>query len=169
MEEQKEQLPQEREIIKELMEKIDVLEKEKEQYLENLKRAKSDVLKIQTEYEEKIKVYQELANIDLIYALLSILDAFELAFNKYSENEINKGFYLIYSQLKDILQKFGLEEINPLNSKFDPQFHEVISSQVCEKENCSGEDEGLIIEVYSKGYLLKGRLLRPARVKIITH
>jgi len=82
---------------------------------------------------------------------------------------INKGFYLVYSQLKDVLEKFGLEEIYPLNQKFDPSFHEALSSKKCETLNCQGSDEGLIVEVLSKGYLLKGRLLRPARVKIITH
>lgn len=169
MEENKEQeLPKREETIEELLEKVTNLEKEKEQYLENLKRAKSDVLRIQTEYEEKFKRMQELANLDLIYHLLSVLDSFELALAKTKENEIDKGFYLIYSQLKDILEKFGLTEISQ-TQKFDPNFHEAILSQKCAKENCDKSDEGLIVEVLSKGYLLKGHLLRPARVKIITH
>ncbi len=167
---QEEKLPTEEETIEELMAKIENLEKEKEQYLENLKRAKSDVLRIQAEYQQKFQEVQELAHADLIYQLLGILDSFELAFEKAPlENETGKGFYLIYSQLKDLLEKDGLSEINPLNQKFDPHFHETILSKKCEKENCSGEDEGLIIEVLSKGYFYRGRLLRPARVKIITH
>lgn len=169
-----EKLPTEKEIIEELNKKIENLEKEKEEYLESLKRAKSDVLKIQREYEEKLSAIQDIANSQLIYHLLQVLDSFELALGKIENGEnldddLKKGIYLIYSQLKDILNKFGLEEIDALNKKFDPNFHEVIVAKKCEKENCNGEDEGLIVEVLSKGYFLKGRLLRPARVKIISH
>jgi molecular chaperone GrpE len=162
-----EKLPTEPETIEELMKKIEILEKEKNEYFESLKRAKSDVLKMQREFEEKFQTMQDLANSELIYHLLSVLDSFDLAFQK--NEKIDQGFYLIYSQLKDILEKYGLEEINVENKKFDPNFHEALGTKKCEKENCSGEDEGLIVEVLSKGYLYKGRLLRPARVKIITH
>jgi len=166
-EEQK--LPPLEETVKELMAKIEDLEKEKKQYLENLLRAKNDVLRVKTEYEEKIKQFEEMANANLIYSLLSVLDSFELAFAKYSEKEIDKGFFLIYSQLKDILEKYGLEEINPMGMKFDPNYHEAVKVESCSKENCDNSDEGMIVEVYSKGYFLKGRLLRPARVKVISH
>jgi len=162
-----EKLPTEPETIEELMNKIENLEKEKNEYFESLKRAKSDVLKIQREFEEKFQNIEEIANSQLIYHLLSVLDSFELAFQK--KENVEQGFYLIYSQLKDILEKFGLEEIFSENKKFDPNFHEVLQTIKCEKENCSGDDEGLIVEVLSKGYLYKGRLLRPARVKIINH
>lgn len=167
------QLPSEKEIIEELNKKIEILEKEKNEYLESLKRAKSDVLKIQREYEEKFNQIQDFANSQLIYHLLQVLDSFELALGKLENienvDDIKKGLYLIYSQLKDILSKFGLEEIISLNKKFDPNFHEVIATKKCEKENCNGEDEGLIVEILSKGYFLKGRLLRPTRVKVINH
>jgi molecular chaperone GrpE len=162
-----EKLPTEPETIEELMKKIENLEKEKNEYFESLKRAKSDVLRMQREFEEKFQTFQEIANSELIYHLLSVLDSFDLAFQK--NEKIDQGFYLIYSQLKDILEKYGLEEIDVENKKFDPNFHEALGAKKCEKENCSGEDEGLIVEVLSKGYLYKGRLLRPARVKIITH
>lgn len=162
-------LPLLEETIKELTAKIEKLEEEKKQYEESLRRAKSDVLRIKAEYEKRAQEIEETACANLIYYLLNVLDSFELAFTNYSENEITKGFYLIYAQFKDILQKFGLEELNPLGLKFDPKIHESVVSQKCDKENCSGEDEGLIVAVLSKGYFLKGRLLRPARVKIISH
>jgi molecular chaperone GrpE len=162
-----EKLPTEPETIEELMKKIENLEKEKQEYFEGLKRAKNDVLRMQREFEEKFQAIQDIANSELIYHLLSVLDSFDLAFQK--NEKIDQGFYLIYSQLKDILEKYGLEEINIENKKFDPNFHEALGTKKCEKENCSGEDEGLIVEVLSKGYLYKSRLLRPARVKIISH
>jgi molecular chaperone GrpE len=162
-----EQLPKESETIKELMSKIEILEKEKQEYFESLKRAKNDVLKIQKEFDEKFQTIQEIANSELIYHLLSVLDSFELAFQK--NEKVDEGFYLIYSQLKDILEKFGLTEMNIENKKFDPTLHEVLQTKKCEKENCQGDDEGIIVQTFSKGYFYKGRLLRPARVKIISH
>jgi len=164
---EEEKLPTEPETIEELMKKIQNLEKEKNEYFENLKRAKSDVLRIKREFEAKYNEIQDLANSQLIYYLLQVLDSFELAFQK--ESNINQGFYLIYSQLKDILEKFGLEEIKAENKKFDPNFHEVILAEKCQKEDCDKSDDNLIVEILSKGYLYKGRLLRACRVKILTH
>jgi molecular chaperone GrpE len=164
------QLPVTEETIRELQSKIQELERQNEQYLESLKRAKADVLRLEKEYQEKADLMVNMANANLIYSLLSVLDSFELALKKEKEdNPYLQGFYLIYSQFKDILQKFGLQEINPLKQKFNPQFHEAISHKKCETENCVGDDEGLIIEVLSLGYLFKGQVLRPARVKVITH
>ena len=125
-------------------------------------------MRIQKEYEEKFQKIQDVANFELIYHLISVLDSFDLALKEETNDKNNKGFYLIYSQLKDILEKFGLIEISQMQ-RFDPTIHEAISMKKCEKESCDKSDEGLIIEVFSKGYFLKGQLLRPARVKIITH
>lgn len=168
MDQEKEELPKQTETIEELMAKISQLEKEKEQYLDNLKRAKNDVLRIQNEYEEKLKQIKDVANFELIYYLLNILDNFELAFNEVKDDAINKGFYLIYSQLKDILNKFGLFEMTEIK-KFDPSLHEAILIEKCSKKDCDKSDEGLIVEVLSKGYIYNNKLLRPARVKVISH
>ncbi len=164
-----EELPKEEDTIKEFLDKIQALEKEKEEYLNSLKRAKSDLLRVKTEFEEKIKEIQDVAASNLIYYLLNVLDSFDVALQRSNQGEIDKGFYLIYSQLKDVLQKFGLVEIEALGKKFDPNFHEAIMTERCQKENCNHDDDNLIVEILSKGYLLNGRVLRPARVKVITH
>lgn len=163
-------MPLTEETLQELQGKIQELEEQNKQYLENLKRAKADALRLEKEYQDKLEMMKAVVHTELIYALLSVLDSFALALEKEPENNpYLKGFYLIYSQMKDILQKFGLQEINPVNQKFNPQFHEVVAKKRCETQNCSGADDGLIIEVLSLGYFLKGRLLRPARVKVISH
>lgn len=169
MNDQEHQLPSTEETIKELLEKIKKLEEEKNQYYESLRKAKNDVLRIKAEYEQKEEELKNLANADLIYRLIGVLDSFELAFEKVPAEKIERGFYLIYCQLKDILEKNGLEEITPLNQKFDPQYCEAVAKKKCEKEKCDLSDEDIIVEVLSKGYFLKGRLLRPVRVKVIYH
>lgn len=158
------------ETLRELQARIKELEEQNKQYLENLKRAKSDALRLEKEYQDKLDLMKDLVHSELMYALLSVLDSFTLALAEEPENNPHlKGFHLIYAQLKDILQKFGLQEIDPKGQKFDPALHEVTAKKKCEQENCSGNDEGIIVEVFSLGYLLKGRLIRPARVKIISH
>jgi molecular chaperone GrpE len=170
---EEEKLPSEPETIKELQEIISKLEKEKEEYLSGWKRAKADFLNYQKEMEEKLKNIIDFANSNLILDLTSVLDSLDLAINSLSEEDrqknLGKGYYLIQAQILDILKKYGLEEIDPKNTKFNPLFHEALATQKCEKNNCDGSDDQLIIQVYTKGYLLKGKLLRPAKVKVIVH
>jgi len=168
-----EKLPSEPETIKEFQELIKKLEKEKEEYLEGWKRAKADLLNYQREMENKIKEIVAYANENLILDLLPVLDSLDLAINSLSDSDKNtslgKGYYLIQSQFYEILSKHGLGIISPENKKFDPLFHEAVATQKCQKENCDKSDDNLIIEVLAKGYILNGKLIRPAKVKVLIH
>ena len=168
-----EKLPSELETIKELQDRIKKLEQEKNEYLEGWKRAKADLLNYQKEMENKMKEIVMYANENLMYDLIPVLDSLDLAINSLSEKDkdspLGKGYYLIQAQIYEIMSKYGLEVINPENKKFDPLFHEAISTKKCEKENCDKSDENMIIEVLAKGYILNGKLIRPAKVKVIIH
>ena len=170
---EEEKLPSEPETIKELQEIIAKLEKEKEEYLNGWKRAKADFLNYQKEMEEKINNIINFANANLILDLTTVLDSLDLAINSLSDEDkdknIGKGYFLIQAQLLEILKKYNLEVLDPKNEKFNPNFHEAVSTKKCENQNCNGGDDDLIIEVYSKGYLLNSKLLRPAKVKVIIH
>ena len=72
-----------------------------------------------------------------------------------------KGFLQIKTQLQNFLKNHGLEEIKSLGEKFDPNFHEII-----EEVETKNKESGIIIEEIQKGYKIKNRLLRPAKVKI---
>jgi len=67
---------------------------------------------------------------------------------------------LIKSQLEDILKKRGLEPIETKNQKFNPELHEAF-------EEVEGEEEGMIAEEVVRGYKLNGKVIRPAKVKVI--
>jgi molecular chaperone GrpE len=169
-----EQLPAQEETVKEFDEKIKQLEKEKEEYLAGWKRAKADLLNYQKETEAKMQNFAMLANSTLVFDLLSIIDSFDLAIAALTERDretsLGKGYYLVQTQLIDLLRKYGLEMIKvELPALFNPNFHEAISTKICEKQNCDKRDEALIIEVLSKGYLLHNKLLRPSKVRVITH
>jgi len=92
---------------------------------------------------------------------LPIIDSFELAFkNKDQHEDFVKGVELIYSQLFDLIDKSGVQVINPINEKFDPHFHEPLMQKESEKP------ENTILEVLQKGYLMHGKLLRTAKVVV---
>ena len=67
---------------------------------------------------------------------------------------------MIKMQLEDTLGKYGLSLIKSIGGKINLQFHEIVGEVESEKE------EGIIVEEIQKGYLLYGKVLRPARVKI---
>ena len=96
--------------------------------------------------------------------ILPIMDSFELGVKvdtstKGGIETFIEGQTATFKQFQSVLGKFSIETINPENMKYDPDLHEVISMQDNDEV-----DSGYIIEVIQKGYRLKNRLLRPARV-----
>lgn len=121
----------------------------------------SQIQRIQAEFEnykkrtEKERITgQENANYNLILSLLPILDNFELAL----KHNDDLGVKMIRDELYKTLEGQGMETVKT-NGLFNPNIHEAISQE-------SGEKDGEIIEVIQNGYLLNGRLLRAAKVKI---
>ncbi|MCL4358398.1 MAG: nucleotide exchange factor GrpE [Patescibacteria group bacterium] len=171
--EAEEKLPTESETIRELSEQIKQLEQEKIEYFNGLQRAKADLLRAKKEMEIEAKEFQFRANEILVHDLVPVLDSFDLAIGSLTEadkeKQLGKGYYLIQAQLFDILKRCGFESVEIGQEKFDPNFHEAISTKTCDKKDCSGDDDGLITEVFSRGYRFQGRIIRPAKVKVIVH
>ncbi len=94
----------------------------------------------------------------VIEALLPVLDNFELAI---AHGEGGEGVQLVLKDLKAALESLGLEEVPAEGASFDPNVHEAVESRVVE-----GLEEPAIVEVYRRGYLHKGQLLRPAMVVV---
>lgn len=95
--------------------------------------------------------------------ILPAIDNLEraMAASDESESQLMKGVEMIYNQLIKSLKDEGVEEIDCLNKKFDPNFEQSI---MVEKKE--GVEPGVVIEVLQKGYMLKDRVLRAAMVKI---
>ncbi len=137
--------------IKELQEKLELAEKERDEYLNGWKRAKADLLNTKKDWEEQLAKISVYAAGDIIKKILPLMDALDEAKNIDGWQEIQKlGL--------DVLKKNGVEEIQALGQEFNPEFHESVGM---------GEGaEHQVIEVLQKGYILKGQVLRPAKVKI---
>jgi molecular chaperone GrpE len=101
-----------------------------------------------------------LANENLIRDLLVILDDFERALPALELEENREGMSMIHRKLMKILDEYGLQPIECVGKKFDPNLHEVLCKERCEQE------PDTVIEEIGKGYHLKSKVIRPSRVKI---
>ncbi len=148
--------------VKQLQEKLKKCQELKEEYLNGWQRAKADLINARKEDERRNQEFLKFANSVLISDILPVLDSFDLAFAAESEKDskFSKGVILIRMQLEDVLRKYGLETIKSVGEKVNLQMHEIIGEIESEKEG------GVIVEELQKGYLLYGKVIRPARVKV---
>ena len=104
----------------------------------------------------------EYANTETVRSLLPILDDFERALKVESaDKEYARGMELIYQRLSDSLKKLGVEAITCTGQPFDPHLHHAV-----EMVETDEHDDHTILEEYQRGYNFKGKLLRPAMVKV---
>ena len=150
-----------------LEEEIHTLQEEKKQLEEKVKLAQAESINYRRRKDEETESLLKFANQGIITEIIPIVDNFERAINK-DENELSDelkkyfvGFKMMYSQLVDVLKKYGVEEINRVGEVFDPKQEQALLTD--SREDL--EDE-VVIEVLLKGYKLKDRVIRPASVKI---
>ena len=140
-------------------------EKLRDEYLEGWKRAKADFFNYKKEETERMEVMADFVRASLILKILEISDDFERAKKEipkdFENSEWVRGIVQTESKIKKILDEEEVKEIAAGGKKFDPNFHEAT-----EEINLNGKESGTIVEVLQKGYLFKGQLLRPAKVKI---
>ena len=80
------------------------------------------------------------------------------------DDELSKfleGFKIIHNGLKEVLNKYEIIEINPINEEFDPNYHNAVMT-----DDKSDVADNIVTEVFQKGYMLKNRVIRPAMVKV---
>jgi len=115
--------------------------------------------------EREVQEAVQRGNERLVACLIDIMDDLEKAISA-GESTDNKdalleGVRMVYKNLECLLAKEGLEPLECVGRPFDPNLHEVLA-QVPTKEHQSGT----VIEEARKGFLFKGRVLRPSVVKV---
>jgi molecular chaperone GrpE len=147
----------------ELIKKLEECQKERSEYLAGWQRARADFLNYKKEEEKRLEEFLEHINEGFVLELLPILDSFERAEKeiKGRKDTLFSGFLQIKNQFLDFLKRKGLEEIETKKGeRFDPNVHEVIEAVEKEKE------KGKVLEVLQKGYRFKGKIMRPAKVRV---
>ena len=133
---------------------IDALVSQRDEYLESLQRLQAEFQNYRRRVAEQQAAASDKAAERLVEVLLPVLDAVDLAL---SHGE--PGAEPIGTALVDVLRKEGLERIDPMGQAFDPNEHDAVMHE-------DGDSPPEVIEVLRAGYRWKGRLLRPAMVKV---
>src|SRR3954470_1095953 len=145
-----------------LEERTALLEKERDEYLNDLKRVAADFENYRKRRARDQEGLVARAHERLVKELLPVLDDLERALEAAAQHEevkLEEGVRLVHRELADVLQREGLAEIET-DGVFDPHVHEALLSQPSEAE------EGSVLEVVQKGYKLGDRVVRPARVVV---
>ena len=135
-----------------------------------LKEKSDRILRLQADFENfrrrTAKEKEELAAVitqNILGDLLPLLDNFEraMAVEQTDGEAFQKGVEMIFTQLREVLDKHGLENIEAEGQTFDPNFHQAVM-----RVEDSDAPDGTITQVLQKGYQAKGRVIRPAMVQV---
>ncbi|MGB9834873.1 MAG: nucleotide exchange factor GrpE [bacterium] len=158
------ELKKKEEEIASLKEKLSEKEAQIETLIAELKKEIASSFSRQAIYEREIRAIRERANEELLRKLVEVQENFQRALSALKESEnspLKLGVELIYKQLEDLLRKEGVEEIPSVGNPFDCNLHE--AEGFVETDSCP---DGVITDELQKGYTYKGKILRPARVRV---
>lgn len=142
---------------------------EEEKLKAELAEQKDKYLRVMAEYDnfrkrtakERLELIST-AKADAVTQILPVIDNFERALSAQTQDETYKaGIEMIFKQFGDVLKNLGIEEINPLGEKFDPNVANAVNQ--IEDENL-GENE--VAQVFQKGYRIGDKVLRYAMVVV---
>ena len=145
------------------------LEEQKKIAAENLEK----VLRVQAELENlRKRTSRDIENAHkyalekFLGELLPVMDSMELGLSATSEStgdidSLKEGMELTHKMFASLLEKYGVNVIDPAGEKFNPELHEAVSML-----QQDGATPGHVISVMQKGYELNGRLIRPAMVVV---
>lgn len=139
------------------------LAKEKTELQELLQRRQAEFENYRRRVEREKKEVFEYASMDVVKSLLPVLDDFERALKVESaDKEYARGMELIQKRLDVLLHKLGLEPISTTaGAAFNAHLHDAVDMVETDEH-----PDQTILDEYERGYNFKGRLLRPARVKV---
>lgn len=149
--------------------KIERLEKERDEYLRGWQRVQADYKNREKEIEEYKKSIIKFANSDLVKDILPVLDGYDMArSNKEQWENVDSnwrvGIEYLFSQLSKVLETNGVEVFGNEGEAYNPNLHEAIEMIDLKDEEKDKDDK--IISVIQKGYKIGEKILRPARVKV---
>jgi len=140
---------------------IDAIVRERDEVRDLAQRVQADFENYRKRVLREQTALVDRANEGLIEQLLGVVDNLELALKSLEDvdESVRKGVELVANELSSVLEKAGLERIDALGKPFDPNEHEAVAQE-------DGEGEPVVCDVLRTGYRLKGRVLRPATVRV---
>lgn len=141
---------------------LEAVRAERNDYLDQLQRSRAEFLNFKRRNDQERFQLRELVSRDVLSQFLPVIDDVERALDSLPETERGSswvaGMELIQSKFLGILERSGVQKVNPLNEPFDPKEHEAVASD-------PGSSGAVVVEVYQPGYKIGETLIRPAMVK----
>ena len=146
--------------------KAEIEEKDKQlqESADRLKRLQADFDNFRRRTRQEKEEISAVVVQNLIKDLLPLVDNFERALAAAEDTPFKDGIQMIAKQLLESLEKNGLEKINAVGEKFDPNYHEAIMRVADDTK-----EEDVITEELQKGYSVRGRVIRPTMVKVVAN
>ena len=130
-------------------------------------RARADYQNLKRRTDEEKESMRSLMNADLLKRLLDVADNFERALRAAEQakdyDKLVTGINAVYRQITEFLAREGVTAIEALDEPFDPNLHNAVL-----REETTEYPENTVLEELQRGYLLNGKVLRPAMVKVST-
>ena len=146
-----------------IADELAVVTRERDEYLDHLRRLKAEWDNYRKRVQRDNEELRLRAAETVVESLLPVMDNMSRALDagdRHEEGQLLAGLNLVAGQLRGTLAGHGLEEIEvEPGTMFDPEYHEAIVAQASDEY-----DEGTVTQVLERGYLLHGKLLRPAKV-----
>jgi molecular chaperone GrpE len=154
---------EENKALEELANALKEEKKRSEGYLNRLKYMQADFENLRKRLDRQLEEVRKYCNERLILELLGVVDELEAAVHESKQTEsvelLLKGVEMTLKKLKKVLELEEVSHIDCIGQAFDPSKHEAIAK-------IESKEEGKIIEEIRKGYVMKGKVIRPSAVKI---
>jgi len=146
-----------------LIEELDKVKQENEEYLSRLQRLQADFENFKRRTRASNEELSKYASFNLIKELLSVSDNLERAAEAGAEDAegTSQGIRLIHKQFCGILSKAGVTKVKSVGEQFDPRVHEAIMSVTY-----ADMPDNTVVEEIQKGYRLHDKVIRPSKVKV---
>lgn len=146
-----------------LVEQIKAAQEKAEENWELLLRTKAEMENLRRRTQKDLENAHKYGIEKFVSELLPIMDSMDLglAAEDASAESLREGMELTVKMFQQMFEKFNITQVNPEGEKFDPELHQAMSMQPSDEV-----EPNTVIAVMQKGYLLNGRLVRPAMVMV---
>lgn len=151
--------------LEEIKEKLEGCEQERDEYLKGWQRQRAEFLNYKKEEAERVENLLTNVQSQCVLEVIEVYDDFERALGsrpeELADNAWVRGVVEVKKHFERFFERQEVEAIGLEGEQFNPKIHEAV-----ERVRAGKDKSGKIVEVIQKGYLIKGRLLRPAKVKV---
>ena len=146
-----------------LIEQLNNAKSKAEENWDLLLRTKAEMENLRRRTQKDLENAHKFGIEKFVTELLPVMDSMELglAVEEASTESLREGMTLTINMVSQMFEKFNIKMVDPMNEKFDPEFHQAMAAQPTDDV-----EPNTVIAVMQKGYVLNDRLVRPAMVMV---